>query len=274
MVELRAQIELYNGISTATIDELLIKAAVNLIDDEQVGHVNYQNVAGRLRLSVLRKEVYRSYEPPNLYDIVKKNVELGVYTAELLEWYTVDEWQRLNDNLEHDKDERYTYAAISQLIDKYLIQNRVTRQVYETPQVRYMVAAATAFHAEKTNRLKWVKDYYTCASDGKFTLATPVLAGLGTPTKQFSSCVLIKAGDSLKSIFASGEMMANYAAKRAGIGLEVGRIRPIGSPIRNGELKHTGLIPFLKKWYADLRSCCLHPDMLVEILDESEDDVK
>jgi ribonucleoside-diphosphate reductase alpha chain len=136
------------------------------------------------------------------------------------------------------------------------VQNRSTGVIYETPQVRYAVAAATAFHNEdKKNRLKYVKEYYECASDGHFTLATPVLAGLGTTTKQFSSCVLISADDTLDSIFAAGEMMAKYASKRAGIGLEIGRIRPLGAPIRNGEIKHTGLIPFLKKWFGDLRSC-------------------
>jgi ribonucleoside-diphosphate reductase alpha chain len=137
-----------------------------------------------------------------------------------------------------------------------LVQNRATGKIYETPQVRYAIAAATAFHNEpKEKRLKYVKEYYECASDGQFTLATPVLAGLGTTTKQFSSCVLISSDDTLDSIFAAGEMMAKYASKRAGIGLEIGRIRPLGAPIRNGEIKHTGMIPFLKKWFGDLRSC-------------------
>jgi len=158
--------------------------------------------------------------------------------------------------LDHSKDENYTYAAIAQLTEKYLVQNRATGQVFESPQIRYAIAAATAFHNEpKDKRLKYVKEYYECASDGHFTLATPVLAGLGTTTKQFSSCVLISSDDTLDSIFASGEMMAKYASKRAGIGLELGRIRPLGAAIRNGEIKHTGMIPFLKKWFGDLRSC-------------------
>jgi len=149
------------------------------------------------------------------------------------------------------------------------VQNRATGQIFETPQIRYAIAAATAFHNEpKEKRLKYVKEYYECASDGHFTLATPVLAGLGTTTKQFSSCVLITSDDTLDSIFAAGEMMAKYASKRAGIGLEIGRIRPLGSPIRNGEIKHTGMIPFLKKWFSDLRSCCVTPDTWVEVLDE------
>jgi len=259
MVEIKAQIELHDGMTTKTIDELLLKAMVDLIDETEnpeTNNVNYQYVAGRQRVSMLRKEVYGSYTPPKLYDIVKKNVADGMYTKELLDWYTEDEWNIIDLFIDHDKDETYTYAAIAQLTEKYLVQNRATGQVYETPQVRYAIAAATAFHNEpKDTRLKLVKEYYECASDGHFSLATPVLAGLGTTTKQFSSCVLISSDDTLDSIFAAGEMMAKYASKRAGIGLEIGRIRPLGAPIRNGEIKHTGMIPFLKKWFADLRSC-------------------
>jgi len=259
MVEIKAQIELHDGMTTETIDELLLKAMVDLIDETEnpeINNVNYQYVAGRQRVSMLRKEVYGSYTPPKLYEIVKKNVDTGMYTPELLEWYTEDEWNIIDLFIDHSKDEEYTYAAIAQLSEKYLVQNRATGKIYETPQVRYAIAAATAFHNEpKETRLKLVKEYYECASDGHFTLATPVLAGLGTTTKQFSSCVLITSDDTLDSIFASGEMMAKYASKRAGIGLEIGRIRPLGAPIRNGEIKHTGMIPFLKKWFADLRSC-------------------
>jgi ribonucleoside-diphosphate reductase alpha chain len=259
MIEIKAQIELHDGMSTETIDELLLKAMVDLIDETEnpdINNVNYQYVAGRQKVSMLRKEVYGSYDPPSLFEIVTKNVSLGMYTPELLEWYTKEEWDIIDLFIDHSKDENYTYAAIAQLAEKYLVQNRATGQIYETPQVRYAIASATAFHNEaKDKRLKYVKDYYECASDGQFTLATPVLAGLGTTTKQFSSCVLISSDDTLDSIFAAGEMMAKYASKRAGIGLEIGRIRPLGSPIRNGEIKHTGMIPFLKKWFGDLRSC-------------------
>ena len=259
MIEIKAQIELHDGMSTETIDELLLKAMVDLIDESEnteINNVNYQYVAGRQKVSMLRKEVYGIYTPPPLYEIVKKNVEAGMYTPELLDWYTEDEWKIIDLFIDHFKDEEYTYAAIAQLSEKYLVQNRATGQIYETPQVRYAVAAATAFHNEpKDKRLKYVKEYYECASAGHFTLATPVLAGLGTTTKQFSSCVLISSDDTLDSIFAAGEMMAKYASKRAGIGLEIGRLRPLGAPIRNGEIKHTGMIPFLKKWFADLRSC-------------------
>jgi ribonucleoside-diphosphate reductase alpha chain len=260
MVEIKAQLHFYDGITTKEIDEITLRAIVDLIDVESnpdVGHTNYQFVAGKQRLSMLRKDVYGSYTPPHLYEIVKTNVATGLYTPELLEWYSEDDWNRMNDMLDHFKDEQYSYAAIEQLIEKYLVKNRSTKHTYETPQIRYMVAAATVFHREEPNsaRMRFIKEYYQAASDGLFTLATPVLAGLGTPTKQFSSCVLIRSDDDLDSIFASGEMMAKYASKRAGIGLEIGRLRPLGSPIRGGEIMHTGMIPFLKKWFGDLRSC-------------------
>ncbi len=260
MIEIKAQPHFFDGITTREIDEITLRAIVNLIDVEsnpEVGHTNYQYVAGKQRLSMLRKDVYGSYQVPHIYEILKKNIAVGLYTPELLEWYTEADWDKMNDMLDHEKDEQYSYAAIEQLIEKYLVRNRATKEIYETPQIRYMIAAATVMHKEEPNnaRLKYIKEYYNAASDGLFTLATPVLAGLGTPTKQFSSCVLIRSDDDLDSIFASGEMMAKYASKRAGIGLEIGRLRPLGSPIRGGEIMHTGMIPFLKKWFGDLRSC-------------------
>lgn len=259
MIEIRAQLQFYDGMTTEIIDQLLLQAMVGLIDEtenSEINNINYQYVAGRQRNSMLRKQVYGDYEPPKLYNVVKQNVESGMYTSELLEWYTEEDWKIIDLFIDHTKDENYSYAAIAQLCEKYLVQNRSNGKIYETPQIRYAIAAATAFHAEpRDRRLKLVKEYYECASDGHFTLATPVLAGLGTTTKQFSSCVLISSDDTLDSIFASGEMMAKYASKRAGIGLEIGRIRPLGAPIRNGEIKHTGLLPFLKKWFGDLRSC-------------------
>ena len=260
MIEIKSQLHFYDGITTTQIDGITLRAIVDLIDVENnsdVGHTNYQYVAGKQRVSMLRKDVYGSYEVPHLYEIVKKNVATGLYTNELLTWYSEEDWNKMNDMLDHSKDEQYSYAAIEQLIEKYLVKNRSTKEIYETPQIRYMVAAATVFHKEEPNnaRMRYIKEYYNAASDGLFTLATPVLAGLGTPTKQFSSCVLIRSDDDLDSIFASGEMMAKYASKRAGIGLEIGRLRPLGSPIRGGEIMHTGMIPFLKKWFGDLRSC-------------------
>jgi ribonucleoside-diphosphate reductase alpha chain len=251
MIEIKAQLHFYDNITTKEIDGITLRAIVDLIDAEQnpdVGHTNYQYVAGKQRLSMLRKDVYGSYTPPHLYEIIKTNVATGLYTPELLEWYSEDDWNKLNDMLDHEKDETYSYAAIEQLIEKYLVKNRATKETYETPQIRYMVAAATVFHKEEPNaaRMRYIKEYYNAASDGLFTLATPVLAGLGTPTKQFSSCVLIRSDDDLDSIFASGEMMAKYASKRAGIGLEIGRLRSLGSPIRGGEIMHTGMIHSLR----------------------------
>jgi ribonucleoside-diphosphate reductase alpha chain len=244
---------------TRELDRMALRAMIDLIDEEEhpdTGNINYQYAAGRQRVSMLRKDVYGDYAPPSLLSIVKKNVELGLYTPELLTWYSEDEWNQMEKFIDHDKDEILPIAAVEQLIEKYLVQDRSkSNSVVETPQVRYIVAAATAFHAETKDRMRWVKDFYNSSSDGLFTLATPVLAGLGTKTKQFSSCVLIKSDDTLKSIFASGQVMADYAAKRAGIGLDVGRLRPLGAPIRGGEVKHTGYIPFLKKWFGDLRSC-------------------
>jgi ribonucleoside-diphosphate reductase alpha chain len=260
MIEIKSQPHFYNGITTREVDEITLRAIVDLIDVEsnpEIGHTNYQFVAGKQRVSMLRKDVYGDYQPSRLYDTVKRNVEVGLYTPELLEWYTESDWNKMEEFIDHEKDEQYSYAAIEQLIEKYLVKNRATKEIYETPQVRYMVAAATIFHKEEPNsaRMRYIKEYYNAASDGLFTLATPVLAGLGTPTKQFSSCVLIRSDDDLDSIFASGEMMAKYASKRAGIGLEIGRLRPLGAPIRGGEIMHTGMIPFLKKWFGDLRSC-------------------
>jgi ribonucleoside-diphosphate reductase alpha chain len=260
MIEIKAQPHFYDGITTREIDQITLRAVVDLIDVEsnpELGHTNYQYVAGKQRLSMLRKDVYGSYNVPKIYDIVVRNVKTGLYTPELLQWYSEDDWNKMESFIDHGQDEQYSYAAIEQLIEKYLVRNRSTKEIYETPQIRYMIAAATIFHKEEpiSARLKYIKEYYNAASDGLFTLATPVLAGLGTPTKQFSSCVLIRSDDDLDSIFASGEMMAKYASKRAGIGLEIGRLRPLGSPIRGGEIMHTGMIPFLKKWFGDLRSC-------------------
>mgnify|MGYP003351653833 FL=1 len=223
MIEIKAQPHFYDGITTREIDEITLRAVVDLIDVEtnpDVGHTNYQYVAGKQRLSMLRKDVYGDYEPPRLFNIVKKNIEIGLYTKDLLSWYTEEEWDKMDSFIDHSKDELYSYAAIEQLIEKYLVRNRSTKEIYETPQVRYMVAAATVFHSEEplSARMRYIKEYYNAASDGLFTLATPVLAGLGTPTKQFSSCVLIRSDDDLDSIFASGEMMAKYASKRAEIG--------------------------------------------------------
>lgn len=258
MVEIAAQIQFYNNMTTADIDKLLLHAMVNLINEEEnpeINNVNYQYVAGRQRLAMLRKEVYNSYTVPSLYEIVKRNVENKMYTPELLDWYTEEEWDLIDGFIDHSKDEKLPFAAIEQFITKYLVQNRAIKKVFETPQIRYAIAAAVIYHNESEKRLNYIKDFYKLASDGAFTLATPVLAGLGTNTKQFSSCVVLRTDDNLDSIFSTGEMVAKYSSKRAGIGLEIGRMRGLEAPIRNGEVSHTGIVPFIKKWFADMRSC-------------------
>lgn len=251
-----AQAQFKSFMTTVELDEIALRAMINLIDVEKnpLGHTNYQYVAGRQRITMLRKSVYGSFEVPHIYEIIKKNVEAKLYTPELLSWYTEDEWNQINQMINHSKDETYTFAQVEQFVDKYLVRNRFTDVIVETPQVRYIIAAATSMHAEKHDRLQWVRDAYETSANGEYSLATPVAAGLGTATKQFSSCVTITVGDTLDSIYESGRAMAKYAGKRAGIGLEVGSIRGLNSSIRNGEIKHTGLVPFIKKWEKDLRS--------------------
>lgn len=255
-VELGMHLELFDGITTSHIDQLAVKAAVGLIDSPE-GHTNYQFVAGRLQNSILRKNVYGQYEPPPLWEIVNRAVDEKLYDPDLLKWYSEDDWNKLDSHIQHKRDEKLSYAAIRQFQDKYLVRNRATGVMVDTPQVRYMVAAATVFgeaeYETQAQRLVAVIDYYNRTSNGEFTLPTPQLAGLGTPTRQFSSCVLIKADDTMDSIFAAGEMIAKYSGKRAGIGLDMGRLRALGASVRNGELKHTGCVPFLKKWFGDLR---------------------
>ena len=178
MIEITSQPHFFDGITTREIDELTLRAIVDLIDEEQApetGHTNYQFVAGKQRLSMLRKDVYGDYQPPHLYEIVKKNIEAGLYTTDLLEWYSEDDWNKMEKIINHEKDENLSYAAIEQMIGKYLVRNRSTGKIYETPQVRYMIAAATVFHKEEplSARMKYIKEYYNCASEGLFTLATP-----------------------------------------------------------------------------------------------------
>lgn len=257
MIEIQAMPHFYDGMTTREIDEITLRAVVELIDEETMpieGHVNYQYVAGKQLVSMIRKDVYGQYAPPSLYSIIKKNIDLGLYTGELLAWYSKEEIDSLDKYIDHGKDEQMPYAAVEQMRDKYLLKNRSTDALYETPQVRYMVAAMTNFHMETKDRIQWVKDYYDEASEASFTLATPVLAGLGTKTKQFSSCVLIKVGDSTKSIQAATNLVEDYASKRAGLGIDVSRIRALGAPVRNGEIEHTGLVPFLKKIFYGMRA--------------------
>jgi ribonucleoside-diphosphate reductase alpha chain len=252
-VEIKSHIQFYNGIRTADIQETLIKSAADLISEETP---NYQYVAGRLINYHLRKQVYGDYTPCSLLDLVKKNVESGFYDAGLLAAYTEEEWNRLNSVIHHERDEQFTYVAMEQWRGKYLVQNRVTNEIFETPQVAYLLIAATLFQTyPKETRLQWVKDYYDSISLHDISLPTPVMAGVRTPQKQFSSCVLIETDDSLDSINATTSSIVKYVSQKAGIGIGAGRIRALGSPIRNGDAYHTGVIPFYKLFQSATRSC-------------------
>ena len=252
-VEIKSHIQFYNGIKTADIQETIIKSAADLISEETP---NYQYVAGRLINYHLRKQVYGNYTPCSLLDLVKKNVESGFYDAGLLAAYTNDEWTTLNSYIKHERDEQFTYVAMEQWRGKYLVQNRVTNEIFETPQIAYLLIAATLFqNYPKETRLQWVKDYYDAVSLHDISLPTPVMAGVRTPQKQFSSCVLIETDDSLDSINATTSSIVKYVSQKAGIGIGAGRIRALGSPIRNGDAYHTGVIPFYKLFQSATRSC-------------------
>jgi ribonucleoside-diphosphate reductase alpha chain len=252
-VEIKSHIQFYTGIKTADIQETLIKSAADLISEETP---NYQYVAGRLINYHLRKQVYNTYTPCSLIELVKKNANAGFYDKALLEAYSEDEWNTLDTYIHHDRDENFTYVAMEQWRGKYLVQNRVTGEIFETPQMAYILIAATLFQSYPTEtRLKWVKDYYDAISLGDISLPTPVMAGVRTPQKQFSSCVLIEADDSLDSINATASSIVKYVSQKAGIGIGAGRIRALGSPIRNGDAYHTGVIPFFKHFQTATRSC-------------------
>jgi ribonucleoside-diphosphate reductase alpha chain len=252
-VEIKSHIQFYNGIKTADIQETLIKSAADLISEETP---NYQYVAGRLINYHLRKQVYGDYTPCSLIDLVKTNVESGFYDAGLLAAYSEEEWTKLNSFVHHERDESFTYVAMEQWRGKYLVQNRVSGDIYETPQVAYLLIAATLFqNYPQETRLQWVKDYYDAISLHDISLPTPVMAGVRTPQKQFSSCVLIETDDSLDSINATTSSIVKYVSQKAGIGIGAGRIRALGSPIRNGDAYHTGVIPFYKLFQSATRSC-------------------
>lgn len=252
-IELRSQLQFFDKMKSKDIHETLTKTAADLISEETP---NYQYVASRLINFNLRKEVYGRFEPMHLKTTVTKNIDLGYYTPELMEWYTDEEWDRLNRVVKHDRDYDIVYAGMSQFTGKYLVQNRVTKEYYETPQVAYMLIAASLFHKyPKDIRMKYVKDYYDAISTFDISVPTPILAGVRTPVKQFSSCVLIDCDDSLDSINQTTSAIVNYVSRKAGIGLNAGRLRGLGSEIRNGEVKHTGVIPFLKYFQSALKSC-------------------
>jgi len=252
-VEIKSSLQFYNGITSSEIQETLIISAADLISEETP---NYQWVAGRLIVYHLRKMVYGDYDPWPLLDIVRRNVEEGWYDPALLEDYTQEEWNELNNFVKHDRDENFTYAAMEQFRGKYLVQNRVTNEIKETPQVAYMLIAATLFaDYPKETRMRWVKEYYDAVSNFYISLPTPVMAGVRTPQRQFSSCVLIESDDSLDSINATTSSIVKYVSQKAGIGIGAGSIRALGSPIRKGDAYHTGVIPFYKMFQSATRSC-------------------
>lgn len=252
-IEIKSQLQFFDGIKASQIHSTLTKTAADLISEDTP---NYQYVAAKLINFNLRKEVYGMITPWPLKKLVEKNVAMGYYTEELLDWYSDQEWRKMNKMIKHDRDYDFAYAGMKQMLGKYLVQNRVTKEYYETPQMAYMLIAATLFHDYPEEiRMKYVKDYYDALSKWDISIPTPILAGVRTPTKQFSSCVLINAGDSLDSINATASSIVNYVSRKAGIGINAGRIRAVGSEIRGGEIKHTGVIPFLKYFHAALKSC-------------------
>ncbi len=252
-VELRAQLQFFDGIQTAEIHETLIKAAADLISEEAP---DYQYLAARLNIFHLRKKAYGQFEPPALYDHVCRLVADGRYDKHLLEDYSAEDFARMDSFLQHDRDLSFSYAAVKQLEGKYLVQNRVSGEMYESAQFLYILIAACLFAKyEPARRLDFIKRFYDAVSTFKISLPTPIMAGVRTPTRQFSSCVLIEAGDSLDSINATSSAIIKYVSQRAGIGINGGRIRALGSPIRGGEAYHTGCIPFYKHFQTAVKSC-------------------
>ncbi|ADN76149.1 ribonucleoside-diphosphate reductase class Ia alpha subunit [Ferrimonas balearica DSM 9799] len=252
-VELAAQIYFYDGIETEAIHETLIKAAADLISAD---NPDYQYLAARLAVFHLRKKAFGQFEPPHLYDHVTKLVQARRYDEHLLADYSREEFDELNAYIDHWRDMKFSYAAIKQLEGKYLVQNRVTGEVYESAQFLYMLVAACLFaDYPKDVRLSYVKRFYDATSKFKISLPTPIMSGVRTPTRQFSSCVLIECGDSLDSISATSTSIVKYVSQRAGIGINAGRIRALGSPIRGGEAFHTGMLPFLKHFQTAVKSC-------------------
>ena len=252
-VELSANMQFFEGITTSDIHETLIKSAADLISEEAP---DYQYLAARLAVFHLRKKAFGEFEPPHLYAHVQAMVADNRYDKHLIEDYTESDFNELNDYLVHDRDMNFSYAAVKQLEGKYLLQNRVTGKIYESPQQLYMLVAACLFSKyPRDTRLSYVKRFYDACSLFKLSLPTPIMAGVRTPTRQFSSCVLIETGDSLDSINATSSSIVKYVSQRAGIGVNAGSIRALGSPIRQGEAFHTGCIPFYKHFQTAVKSC-------------------
>ena len=257
LVEMNSGLQFYDGITTSEIQKILIKSASDLISLESP---NYQFVAARLLLFAIQKQVFNtkwkdSEIYPPLKDLIERNVDKGVYIKDLLTDYSDKELEKLDGYLRHSRDFDFTYAGLQQVVDKYLIQDRSSGVIYETPQFMYMLIAMTLFRNYGENRLDYVKRYYDASSQFKINIPTPIMAGVRTPLKQFASCVLVDTDDSLGSIFSSDMAIGRYVAQRAGIGINAGRIRGIGSKIRGGEVQHTGVIPFLKKFESTVRCC-------------------
>ena len=254
-VEMNSGIQFYDGIKTEDVQEILIRSANDLIS---LDTPNYQYVAARLLLFGLRKAVfgYHPDKPPILYNHICKCVDHGMYDEELLTVYTEEEWEEIESYVDHNRDYMFTYAGLRQVCDKYLVQDRSTGYLYETPQQMYIMIAATLFSKyPKDTRLEYVRRYYEAISTHKINIPTPVMAGVRTPLRQFASCVLVDVDDTLDSIFSSDMAIGYYVAQRAGIGINAGRIRGINAKIRGGEVQHTGVVPFLKKFEATVRCC-------------------
>ncbi|MGY0161818.1 class 1a ribonucleoside-diphosphate reductase subunit alpha [Edwardsiella tarda] len=252
-VELRSHIQFYDGIRTADIHETIIKAAADLISRETP---DYQYMAARLAIFHLRKKAYGQFEPPKLYDHVVRLVEMGKYDRHLLEDFSRDEFEQMDGFIDHWRDMNFSYAAVKQLEGKYLVQNRVSGEIYESAQFLYILVSACLFsHYPRETRLDYIKRFYDAVSTFKISLPTPIMSGVRTPTRQFSSCVLIECGDSLDSINATSSAIVKYVSQRAGIGINAGRLRALGSPIRGGEAFHTGCIPFYKHFQTAVKSC-------------------
>ena len=257
-VEMNSGLQFYEGITTKEIQSILVKSAHDLISTESP---NYQFVAARLLLFAIQKQVFNtkwkdSEIYPPLLDIVNRNIDHGVYDKNIIQMYTVEEFEKCNSYIKHSRDLSFTYAGLQQIVDKYLVQDRSSGDVFETPQFMYMLIAMTLFqNYDKEVRLDYVKRYYDAISTFKINIPTPIMAGVRTPLRQFASCVLVDSDDSLPSIFSSDHAIGKYVAQRAGIGINAGRIRGIGSKIRGGEVQHTGVIPFLKKFESTVRCC-------------------
>lgn len=252
-IEIKSHIQFYNSIKTVDIQETLIKAAADLISEE---HPNYQFVAGRLINSHLRKQVYNNHTPPKLLEHINTVISEGYYDKDILSWYTFDQIDAIDQFIDHDRDYDIAYVGMEQFRGKYLIRNRTTNKYYETPQMAYILIAMVLFRKYPSEtRLKWIKDFYDSVSTFEISLPTPIMAGLRSPQKQFSSCVLIETDDSLDSINSTCSSIVKYVSQKAGIGIGAGRIRAIGSAIRNGDATHTGVIPFYKLFQAAVKSC-------------------